>query len=173
MDGRKPRNQRLGEDLLLIERGAHAEAELRVVFEERVGPGRSAAGSVLAVGRCGQVAAVDRGAAGRVGDVEPIAEELGQQLDVGRFAATCAGAGELKERLQQLQVLHLRVRKLVAIDFGQRQGRSPSFRARLRASGACGTMLMALWLASLLLFTGQTSTQTAQPVQSSGATCSV
>ena len=34
-------------------------------------------------------------------------------------------------------------------------------------------MLMALCLASLLLFTGQISTQMRQPVQSSGATCSV
>ncbi len=34
-------------------------------------------------------------------------------------------------------------------------------------------MLMALWLASLLLFAGQTSTHTPHPVQSSGATCSV
>ena len=40
-------------------------------------------------------------------------------------------------------------------------------------SGACGAMLMAFLLASLLFLTGQTSTQTAQPVQSSGATCSV
>ena len=121
----KPRDQRLGEGLLLIERGAHAEAELGVVFEERVGPRRPAALRVLAVGRGGQVAAVDRRAAGGIGDVEPIAEELGEQLDVGRFAAARAGARELKERLQQLQILHLRVRKLGAIDFGQVQEELP------------------------------------------------
>ena len=34
-------------------------------------------------------------------------------------------------------------------------------------------MLMALCLASLLLLAGQTATHSAQPVQSSGATCSV
>ena len=34
-------------------------------------------------------------------------------------------------------------------------------------------MLMALCLASLLLFTGQISTHSVHPVQSSGATCSV
>src|SRR6266581_5106328 len=39
--------------------------------------------------------------------------------------------------------------------------------------GACGAMLMALCFASLLLFAGQISTQRAQPVQSSGETCSV
>src|SRR5579872_7427282 len=37
-------------------------------------------------------------------------------------------------------------------------------------SGGCGTMLMAFSRTSLLFFTGQTSTQTPHPVQSSGAT---
>src|SRR5579864_4748112 len=37
-------------------------------------------------------------------------------------------------------------------------------------SGGCGTMLMAFNLTSLLFLTGQTSTQTPHPVQSSGAT---
>src|SRR5487761_2302051 len=39
-------------------------------------------------------------------------------------------------------------------------------------SGACGRMLMALSLTSVLFLAGQTSTQSAQPVQSSAATCS-
>src|SRR5450759_2158056 len=38
------------------------------------------------------------------------------------------------------------------------------------AWSSMGSMLMALWLESVLLLTGQTSTQTPQPVQSSGAT---
>src|ERR1700722_16329898 len=37
-------------------------------------------------------------------------------------------------------------------------------------SGGCGTMLIAFRRTSLLFFTGQTSTQTPHPVQSSGAT---
>ena len=37
-------------------------------------------------------------------------------------------------------------------------------------SGGCGTMLMAFRRVSLLFLTGQISTQTPQPVQSSGAT---
>ena len=53
-----------------------------------------------------QVAAVDRRAAGRVGDDDPVAEELGEQLEVGRLAAAGAGAGELEQRLQQLRPLH-------------------------------------------------------------------
>jgi hypothetical protein len=49
----------------------------------------------------GQVAAVDGGAAGGVGDHGAVAEQLAEQLDVGRFAAAGAGAGELKQRLEQ------------------------------------------------------------------------
>ena len=39
--------------------------------------------------------------------------------------------------------------------------------------GSTGCMLMALSRTSDLFFTGQTSTHSRQPVQSSGATCSV
>ncbi len=53
----------------------------------------------------GQVAAVDGGAAGGVRDDRPVAEQLGDQFDVGGFAAAGAGAGELKQRPQQLRVL--------------------------------------------------------------------
>src|SRR5438270_3036584 len=40
-------------------------------------------------------------------------------------------------------------------------------------STGCGAILMALCFTSVLLLAGQTSTQSWQPVQSSGATCSV
>jgi hypothetical protein len=151
----------------------HAEAELGVVFKQRVGPRRPAPSGVLGVRRGGQVAAVDRRAAGGVGDIHAVAEELRQQLDVRRLAAARAGAGELKQRLQQLHVLHLRVRELgLRSTSGSLRKKSQLARSDSR-SGGCGAMLMAFLLASLLLFTGQTSTQSAQPVQSSGATCSV
>src|SRR6266508_4501668 len=39
--------------------------------------------------------------------------------------------------------------------------------------GGCGAMLMALCPTWVLSFTGQTSTHNVQPVQSSGATCTV
>ena len=45
-------------------------------------------------GRCG--AAVGRGAAGGVGNVHPVAEELGDELDIGGFTATGTGAGKFK-----------------------------------------------------------------------------
>ncbi len=73
--------------LVLVDRQPEAEAELGVVLEQRVRPGRAAAVAVLRVGRRRQVAAVDRRAAGRVGDEQPVAEQLGQQLDVRRLAA--------------------------------------------------------------------------------------
>ena len=80
---------------------------------------------IAGVRRGGQVAAVDRRAARRIGDIQPVAEELRQQLDVRRLAAARAGAGELKQRLQQLQILHLRVRKLGAVHLGQAQEELP------------------------------------------------
>ena len=43
-----------------------------------------------------QVAAVDRRAAGGVGDQQPVAEELGEQLEVRRLAAAGAGAGDTR-----------------------------------------------------------------------------
>src|SRR5581483_5050380 len=46
-----------------------------------------------------------RRAAGRVRDEEPIADELGQELQVGRLATAGARAGELEERLEELRAL--------------------------------------------------------------------
>ena len=51
-----------------VERYAQAVAEFRVVLEERVRPGGTAAAAVGRPGRRGQVAAEDRRAARRVGD---------------------------------------------------------------------------------------------------------
>ena len=101
---------------------------------------------------------------------DAIAEQLRDELDVRRFAAARAGARELEERLQQLRVLDL-------AEAERRGDRSPGILRkksqlafRLRAGRACGAMLMALCLTSLLLLAGQTSTHSSQPVQSSGAT---
>ena len=69
--------------VLLVDGQAQAQAEFGVVFEQRVGPRRSAALVVGAVGRGGQVAAVDGGAAGGVADHHAVAEELRDQLEVG------------------------------------------------------------------------------------------
>src|SRR5215216_471940 len=47
------------------------------------------------------------------------------------------------------------------------------FFASASRSGGCGAILMALRPTWVLSFTGQTSTHSVQPVQSSGATCTV
>ncbi len=103
-----------GDELLnvLLQLGAalggaqvHAEAELGVVLEQAVRPGRAVAVLVDGVGAGGGAAAVDGGAARGVGDDHAVAEQLGNQLDVGRFAAARARAGELEEGLFELAVL--------------------------------------------------------------------
>ena len=104
---------------LLVEREPHAEAELGVVLEERVRPRGAAAVGVRRPRRRRQVAAVDRRAAGRVRDEQPVAEELGQELQVRRLAAAGAGAGELEQRLQHLRALDRR-------RLYERRGRSPA-----------------------------------------------
>ena len=82
-----------------------AQAELGIVFKEGVLPGRAVAFSVLAERRRGEGGAVDRRAARCVGNHHAVAEELGDGLDIGRFAAAGAGAGELEERLGELGIL--------------------------------------------------------------------
>ena len=96
----QPLEQLVGVLDLLIDGQAEAEAELGAVLEQRVRPGRAAALVVDRVGRAGQVAAVDRRAARGVADQHPVAEELRDELDVGRFAAAGAGPGELEQRQQ-------------------------------------------------------------------------
>ena len=73
----------------------------------------------------GRIAAVDGGASGRVGDDQPIAEELGEQFDVRRFAATGACSGELKQRLLHLHFAHVISRNLAAIHFRNRKKEIP------------------------------------------------
>ncbi len=133
---RQPPHQLLRVIVLLVDGQPHAHAELGVVFEQRVRPRRPAPFGVHRVGRRRQVAAVNRRAAGRVGDERAVAEQLGHHFDVRRFAATRAGARELKQRLQQLRVFHLAVRNLVARQFRGSTGSNPSTRCTSRAAAA-------------------------------------
>ncbi len=99
----EPREQRARVLGLLVDRDAHAQAEFGVVLKERVRPGGAAPLRVCAPRRGWQVAAVDGGAAGRVGNEHAVAEELGRELEVGRLATARARARELEERLEQLR----------------------------------------------------------------------
>ena len=122
-------------DLLLVQGKPHAQAELGIVFKQRVGPGGAASALVHRVGRGGQVAAVDGRTAGGIGDVEAVAEELGEQLDVRGLAAARAGPGELKERIEKLDVLDLRVGDAAAAHSGQRLEKAPVLRFGLAQRG--------------------------------------
>ena len=105
----------------LVGREPHAEAEFGVVLEQRVAPGRAAPGAVDGVGRARQVAAVDGGAAGGVGDQHAVAEQLRREPDVGRLAAAGAGAGKLEQRVEQHGAGDGAVLERTAVELGQAQ----------------------------------------------------
>ncbi len=170
--GRHPPEQLAGVGLVLIDGQPQAQAELGVVLEQRVAPGRALAVLVLGIRGGGQVAAVDRRAAGGVGDHRPVAEELAHQLQIGRLAAAGARARELEERLEELRALDHVELDLLAVDLGDLEEEVEVGPLPSRWS-SFGSMLMALCLTISLLRAGQTSTQTPQPVQSSGATWTV
>src|SRR5689334_16436681 len=104
--------------VLHVDGQAHPKAEFRVVFKQRIRPGRAPAIEVLRVRRRREIAAVNRGTAGRVADDGAVSEELGHQLDIRSFATAGAGAAELEERLEKLYVLDLRERDFLAVKFG-------------------------------------------------------
>jgi len=96
--GRQFNNQFAGKFGLLVEGQAHAQAKLGVVFKQRVGPGRAAAFAVGGPGGGGQVAAIDGGTAGGIGNHHAVAKQLRYQADVRGLAAAAAGARELEQR---------------------------------------------------------------------------
>ena len=69
---------------------------------DQAGPRPSAR---CAVGGGRQVAAIDGRTAGGVGDQHPVTEQLGDQFDVWGFTTAGTGAGELKQRPNQLAAL--------------------------------------------------------------------
>jgi len=110
----------LGQGRVQVGRQPHAETELGVVLEQGVRPGGSASLVVLGPWGGRQVAAVDGRAAGGVGDLQPVTEQLGEQLQVRRLATTRAGARELEQRGQELHTTHRRVVDLAAARPGDR-----------------------------------------------------
>ncbi len=106
---------------LLPGRGREAEAqpELRVVLEQRIRPGRSAAMRIARIRRRRQVAPVDRRATGGVGDQQPVPEQLRQQLDVRRLAAARARPRVLEQRGEELRLLDVDPRHRRAVHLGE------------------------------------------------------
>ena len=153
-----------------VEREAHPEAELRVVLEQRVAPGRAAAVAIDRPRRRRQVGAEDRRAAR------------------SRWRSTIRSPNSWLTRRRygvSPQPLHApensnsgsRTWLPLIVSCGIRSrasgGMARNASQRARCSSRCdaiGSMLIALWPASVRLTTGQTSTHTPQPVQSSGAT---
>ena len=78
---------------------AQPEPELGVVLEQRVVPGGTPSLGVGGPRGGWQIAAVDRRASSGVGDDHAIAEQLCDEFDVRRLAASGARAGELEQRL--------------------------------------------------------------------------
>ncbi|CAN3974044.1 1-deoxy-D-xylulose-5-phosphate synthase, partial [Dysosmobacter welbionis] len=70
-----------------------------------VGPSGTMAFLVGAIGRGGSRTAPDGGAAGGVGDVHPVTEQLGNQAGIAGLGAAGAGAGELQHGLTELAAL--------------------------------------------------------------------
>ncbi len=88
----------------------------------QVGPRPSA---FLRPRRRRQVAAVNRGAAGGVGDHRAVAEQLRQHFDVRRLAAAGARAAEFKQRAQELLLAQLRRLDLAPVGFRQAEEEIP------------------------------------------------
>ena len=100
---------------------------------------------------------------------KPVAKELRQQLHIRGFAAARASAGELKQRIEQLNILDLRSARAGCDPLPEWRSKKFQFSRSASRNGACIPCSCALCLASLLLFTGQISTHSLQPVQSSGS----
>ena len=89
-------------DGLLAE--VQAQTVLCVILEQGVAPCRTMAAVLVdSVRRDGSSTAPDRGAAGSVGDVHLLAEQLGDQASVRGLSTACAGARELQQRLVELR----------------------------------------------------------------------
>ena len=104
---------------LLVNREAHTEPKFRIVFKQRVRPGRPMPFFVFGIRRRRQVAGVDGRTSGRVGHNHAVAEQLRQQLDVRRFAATRTRAGKFKQRLNELGCLRQVLRHICPLDIRQ------------------------------------------------------
>src|SRR5699024_11841120 len=111
-----------------------AQAVLGVVLEQGVDPGGTMAAVLVdGVGRDGRGAAPDGGAAGGVGDVHLLTEQLGDQTCVRSLGAAGAGARELQQGLVEQRADDGVVRKLAEI------GRA-SCRERVEISGVGGVV---------------------------------
>src|SRR6266852_1615618 len=95
---------------LLIDRNAEPQSEFSIVFKQRVRPRRPASLGILGPRRRRQIAAIDRGAAGGVGNHSTVSKELRHELQIRSFTAPGTCAGELEQGFLHLllaNVAHL------------------------------------------------------------------
>ena len=85
-------DQMQGPSFESVDRQSETEAEFGIVLKKRIGPGRSPSVAIRRIRCGGQIAPVDRGTTGGIGDHQAVPEKLRQQLQIGSFAATGAGA---------------------------------------------------------------------------------
>src|SRR5262249_40200258 len=108
-DGRVETAEQLASVVRLPVQGqAHAETELGIVLEQRVGPRGTTSVRVRRPRRGRLTGTVDRRAAGGVRDDRAVTEELAHGLEVRSLATPRARAGELEQRFEELYVLHQR-----------------------------------------------------------------
>ena len=98
----------------------HAVTKLCIVLEERVAPGGTVAVFIEGVRAGGSGAAVNGRTSGSVSNYHSVTEELSDKFYIRSFAATCASAGEFKQRLKELAALYgRRLKYLGGVDFGK------------------------------------------------------
>src|SRR5438477_6040639 len=100
---------------LLVNGYPESQAELSIVFKQRIRPSRPAVLSILRPRSSRQVATIDGGAAGRVGDHGPVPKELRNQLEIRRLAAPGTCPGKFKQGLLHLLLANIRDLDLSAI----------------------------------------------------------
>ena len=105
---------------LLIDRQNHAERELRIIFEQGIGPCRSATLLIYSIWDTRHCGAPCLRAAGRICPVNTITVKLCEKLCVRRLAAAGACSRELDERSAELASLD-RIRIEDIFLFGQIQ----------------------------------------------------
>ena len=92
-----PPEELQGNGTFFLRSELNPETEFSVIFEDGIGPGRTIPLAVYRIGRGRQIAAIDRGTAGRVGDGEMVAEKLRQKFDIGRFTAATTRPGVFEQ----------------------------------------------------------------------------
>src|SRR3974390_1939270 len=78
-----------------------------IILEQRIRPRRAPALMVFGPGRHRKVRTIDRRAAGGVGNLQAVAEQLRKQFQIRCLAAPRARPGEFEQRLEKLNTAYV------------------------------------------------------------------